>query len=166
MKTSQRSCSNVIWNNRLGNRLGLTKQGHAFGDLVIRDLRNVVSIESRSNHIGTLTSFFVMLVVHCKWLLYWLQFIILRRGIIPYGRKKIIRKCYTNLSKKVISVPTILLSSSVEQKLAFHKDLQYLIRSSCLQGPKRLSFFDRVTHFTSNHALQTQNLESSIMLAR
>ena len=62
----------------------------------------------------------------------------LRRGIIPYGRKRIVRKCYTNLTKKVISVPIILLSSSVKQKLAFHKDLQYLIRSSCVQGPKRI----------------------------
>ena len=38
----------------------------AFSDFVMRDLRNVVSIESRSNHVGTLTSFFVMPVVHYK----------------------------------------------------------------------------------------------------
>ena len=28
IKTSKRSCTKVIWNNRLGNRLGHTKQGH------------------------------------------------------------------------------------------------------------------------------------------
>lgn len=38
--------------------------------------------------------------------------------------------------KEVFLVPTILLSSSVEQKLAFHKVVQYLIRSTCLQGPR------------------------------
>lgn len=43
-------------------------------------------------------------------------------------KKKVSANVTQICPKKVVLVPTILLSSSVEQKLAFHKDVQYLIR--------------------------------------
>ena len=53
-------------------------------------------------------------------------------------KKQCLQMLHKFAQKRFFLVPTILLSSSVEQKLAFHKVVQYLIRSTCLQGPRRV----------------------------
>lgn len=61
------------------------------------------------------------------------------RTELSHGRKKqCLQMLHKFAQKRFFLVPTILLSISVEQKLAFHKVVQYLIRSTCLQGPRRV----------------------------